>query len=425
MLPLIVQAATSIILASSLVRAQTVAIDQPCNLARNRLTSTTHQFLSDCIPSAYCDPVALTCKAKKCRNDEFPFKFPPDTPETPLPPICGDGQFCPDEGDGCLPQVPPGQNCQIDRDDECQPAPNAADIQSPWNHKGAICLRFTCFWQNVTVGQPCVVDNTVYTGYRTDGTEFANIVSRDNCLAPMLFCDAQDNTCKQALDLGADCGSDKQCISRNCGVDNKCHLPAGTVIKIPLWQYIVTGVGIVAFVGIILISLFVMHKRQRAKTQREIREYFHEQTTYRSSIIALHTAARDRTSIYSASESRFSQYDEHGQMIYRDDDSQRQLMDSNKRASRLRNSVAVDDEDDSDEETAQGKRLLGGPGPSGMQSRESFSQSRLSLGDDTPRGSFDYGHASGSGSGYAAVPLRGSMDVPQGKGGFKDPWGGQ
>lgn len=416
MLPLIIKAATSILLASSLARAQMIQVGQTCNLARNRLTSTTHQFLSDCIPGAYCDPATSTCKTRGCRTDEFPFKF-----TEPLPPLCPEGQFCPDEGDQCLPQVPVGQNCQIDRDDECQPAPNAADIAGPWNTNGSICLRFTCFWQNVTVGQPCIFDNVVYTGYRSDGSSFANIVSRDNCVAPSLFCDAQDNTCKQGLDLGAACTSDKQCISHNCGVDNTCHLPAGTVVKIPLWQYIVTGVGIIAFVGIILISLFIVHRRERAKTQREIREYFHEQTTYRSSIIALHTAARDRTSIYSQSESRFSQYDEHGQMIYRDDESQRHLLDANKRHSRLRNSVAAEDDESSDEESAQAKRLLGGgAGPS----RDSFSQSRLSLGDETPRGSFDYGQPGGSGSGYAAVPLRGSMDVPPGKGGnFKDPWG--
>ncbi|KAG8984101.1 hypothetical protein FRB90_005568 [Tulasnella sp. 427] len=421
MLPLIMKAASAIILASTLANAQMVQVGQTCNLARNRLTSTTHQFLSDCVPTAYCDPTTSTCKPKGCRSDEFPFKFPQETAENPLPPLCPDGQFCPDEGDQCLPQVPVGQNCQIDRDDECQPDPNASNLQSPWNHKGAICLRFTCYWQNATVGQSCVVDNVVYTGYRSDGSEFATIVSRDNCVAPMLFCDAQDNTCKQALDLGADCGSDKQCISRNCGTDNKCHLPAGTVIQIPLWQYIVTGIGIVAFIGIIMASLFVFHKRERAKTQREIREYYHEQTTYRSSIIALHTAARDRTSIYSASESRLSQYDEHGQLIYRDDESQRHLLDASKRQSRLRNSVAMDDDDDSDEETAQGRRLLAGEaGPSGLASRESFNQSRLSLGDETPRGSFDYAHASGSG-GYAAVPVRSSMDAPRG-GNFKDPW---
>ncbi|KAG8898599.1 hypothetical protein FRC01_010852 [Tulasnella sp. 417] len=311
MLPLIVQAAASIFLASSLVNAQIVEIGQTCNLARNRITSTTHQFLSDCVPRAFCDPATSTCKPKVCRRDEFPFKFPPDTPETPLPPLCPDDQFCPDEGDGCLPKIPPGQNCQINRDDECQPDPSAPAedlVDNPWNYKGAICLRFTCL-------------------------------------------------------------------------------------------------------------------SQRTKTQREIREYFHEQTTYRSSIIALHTAARDRTSVYSRSESRFSQYDEHGQMIYRDDDSQRQLLDQ-KRQSRLRQSVAADDEDDSDEETAQGRRLLGGAGPSGMASRDSFAQSRLSLADDTPRGSFDYGHAGSSNAGgYAAVPLRQSMDQQPKGGNFKDPWG--
>lgn len=116
MLPLIVQAATSILIASSLARAQIVEVGQTCNLARNRLTSTTHQFLSDCVPRAFCDPATSTCKPKGCRRDEFPFKFPPDTPETPLPPLCPEDQFCPDEGDQCLPLVPVGQNCQINRD---------------------------------------------------------------------------------------------------------------------------------------------------------------------------------------------------------------------------------------------------------------------------------------------------------------------
>ncbi|KAG8892443.1 hypothetical protein FRB99_002709, partial [Tulasnella sp. 403] len=201
-------------------------------------------------------------------------------------------------------------------------------------------------------------------------------------------------------------------------------LPAGTVIKIPLWQYILTGVGIGAFITIILVTLFVIHRRQRAKTQREIREYFHEQTTYRSSIIALHTAARERTSsIFSGSESRFSQYDEHGQMIYRDDDSQRHLLggrrstdgyESSMRQSRLRESVIVEDED-SDEERAQGKAFLS----------KSAAQSRLSFDQETPRQSFDYGQASGST--YSAVPMRQSVDLPMGagapkRGDFKDPW---
>jgi len=51
--------------------------------------------------------------------------------------------------------------------------------------------------------------------------------------------------------------------------------------------------------------------------------------------------------------------------------------------------------------------------------------------DDTPRQSFDYGQASGSGSGYKAVPMRQSVELPIGAGTprkpgaqdpFTDPW---
>lgn len=106
-------------------------------------------------------------------------------------------------------------------------------------------------------------------------------------------------------------------------------------------------------------------------------------------------------------------------MIYRDDDSQRHLLDADRRRqSGLRTSTIAHD-DDSDEETHESRRLMGsssGAGPS-----------RLSMADDTPRQSFDYGQ--GSGGAYQAVPMRQSVDLPMGagapkRGDFKDPWGG-
>ncbi|KAG8886398.1 hypothetical protein FRB97_004933 [Tulasnella sp. 331] len=296
----------------------------------------------------------------------------------------------------------------MDRDDQCSPPPGSSS--------GQICLTFTCFWQNATLGNTCVVDNNAYIGYRANGSQFANIVSRDNCQSG-LFCDSQVLTCKTQMLLGQSCSADKMCTSHNCGVNNTCLVPAGTVVKIPIWEYVVTGVGIMTFIATILIGLFLIHKKDRAKRQREIKEYFHEQTTYRSSIIALHTAARERTSsLYADSTSRFSQYDEHGNMIYRDDDSQRNLLDSNRRMSteggfsrrsHLRNSVVADqDDDDDDEDRAQGRGLLG-----------AYGASRDSLGEqETPRQSFDYGQPSGSGAGYSAVPMRQSVDLPMGAG---------
>lgn len=51
------------------------------------------------------------------------------------------------------------------------------------------------------------------------------------------------------------------------------------------------------------IGLFTMHKRSRAKKLREIREYFREQTSYRNSIITMHSHARARISMYSVNSS--------------------------------------------------------------------------------------------------------------------------
>jgi hypothetical protein len=91
------------------------AIGQPCDIERNRLTSTTHQFLSGCERKGFCDPVERICKPKGCRSEEFPFGF---RPEDTLPPFCSEGQFCPDEEDMCLPIVPVGGDCQMNRDGE-------------------------------------------------------------------------------------------------------------------------------------------------------------------------------------------------------------------------------------------------------------------------------------------------------------------
>lgn len=57
------------------------------------------------------------------------------------------------------------------------------------------------------------------------------------------------------------------------------------------------------------IALFMMHKRSRAKKLREIRAYFREQTSYRNSIITMHSHAKSRLSTYSLVSSRHSQAD--------------------------------------------------------------------------------------------------------------------
>ena len=68
-------------------------------------------------------------------------------------------------------------------------------------------------WANATLSQDCVVDNTAYTGYRADGTQFATIISRDNCIAPSLWCNSQTNKCEGARNVGEACQADKMCLS--------------------------------------------------------------------------------------------------------------------------------------------------------------------------------------------------------------------
>ncbi len=84
--------------------------------------------------------------------------------------------------------------------DECEGPPNFKELADTTgfglNYNGSVCLNNICMcvflicwavsrgselhflrWANVTVGLPCVVQNTAYTAYGPDG-EFVDIVSR-------------------------------------------------------------------------------------------------------------------------------------------------------------------------------------------------------------------------------------------------------
>lgn len=86
------------------------------------------------------------------------------------------------------------------------------------------------------------------------------------------------------------------------------------------------------------ITLFMSHKRSRAKRLHEIRAYFREQTFYRNSIISMHTNARSRLSMYSASSTHhgsLAQFEETEEGLEDDeDDDRRGLLE---RKSRSRN----------------------------------------------------------------------------------------
>ncbi|KAG9087750.1 hypothetical protein FS749_002678 [Ceratobasidium sp. UAMH 11750] len=283
---------------------------QPCDQARNRLNAETKRFSSDCDDQNYCAADG-TCKLKGCRRDEFPFGY--RDPNT-FPPMCPSGQFCPDEGDQCLDIMPLSSTCQLNRDDQCAPPPDSTGLESEMTNHGAMCFQFSCQYANITLGQPCLVENTVYIGYSGGGQQNINIVSRDRC-AVGLWCNAQTSVCEPTVSLGQSCSAHKQCDTYTCGTENVCTVPPGTPLQIQLWQYIVTGIAIVLIMVGTSIGLFKMHTRSRAKKLREIREYFREQTGFRNSIITMHSNARSRISMYSlASSSGHSRTDSLAQL---------------------------------------------------------------------------------------------------------------
>ena len=129
-----------------------------CSTSNDRLDPSSHIFLSDCTDTTFCaasnssvqgnttssassSSADGTCQARRCRRDEFPFGY---NDGQPLPPLCGSGSFCPDEGSGCKPLVGPGQTCQLNRDDQCSPPKTWQNLASEWNFNGSLCLHSTC-----------------------------------------------------------------------------------------------------------------------------------------------------------------------------------------------------------------------------------------------------------------------------------------
>lgn len=109
---------TSLFLVSSLplVSAGSQSKGENCSITDNRLQVGTYQFYSDCDTQTYCNATTSTCELKGCRINEFPFGYPQDDPN--LPPMCSNGEFCPDEEDACQPLLAVGSNCQLNRDGE-------------------------------------------------------------------------------------------------------------------------------------------------------------------------------------------------------------------------------------------------------------------------------------------------------------------
>ncbi|KAI9442362.1 hypothetical protein H4582DRAFT_1276672 [Lactarius indigo] len=159
------------------------------------------------------------------------------------------------------------------------------------NVNGSICLNFVCQFANITAGSTCEIENTGYIAYGPSG-EFVYVVSRDNCKVG-LYCDTNSTVCIQQKALGASCSADKECSSYNCLPDQTCGETPSNPRHLPMWVYIIIGVGIFGGMIATLIVLFIFHGRQREDEREKRLQYWREQNAFRQNILQMHETARN------------------------------------------------------------------------------------------------------------------------------------
>ncbi|PWN51277.1 hypothetical protein IE53DRAFT_306555, partial [Violaceomyces palustris] len=262
----------------------------PCDPSKSVLDPLSHRFRSECgytHDGILSDPVTQStvstgfCVPKGCRRDEFPFGYK-GIPTEQLPPLCGNGTYCPDEESSCEPLIPVGGNCQLNRDGN--------STTEPFIRATPMCLSGVCHIANVAQGQACVLDHTQYLGYDADGKEVVDTVSRDNC-HDALYCDETTLVCLAEKNIGEPCQSDRQCRQFNCNREKVCDIPPEAPRVVPGWSFGLIGVGILLVLITTVYTLSRIHLSHRAARSDEIDRYFSEQWTYRQSILSMHAAA--------------------------------------------------------------------------------------------------------------------------------------
>jgi hypothetical protein len=65
----------------------------------------------------------------------------------------------------------------------------------------------------VTLGLPCIIDNTTFTDIGLNGQQYHSVLTRDNCHTPQLYCEEGSLTCQPTKPMGLACLGDQQCES--------------------------------------------------------------------------------------------------------------------------------------------------------------------------------------------------------------------
>lgn len=263
-----------------------VALGGACSQDDNRLDSATGAFVTDCDSATYCSDDGV-CVAKTCRKDEYPLGYS-GVSFADLPPLCPTGQFCPDEGSGCLDQIAVGGGCQLDRDDECQPPTDYLELAGALNVNGSTCLNYICYYANATLGTTCVFENKAYLAYTSTGSSYAYVWSRDNC-ANGLYCDGSSALCVKKYAKGTACDANKECLSYYC-VDGYCHAAAGDPKHPGDWVYAIVAICIFGLMAGVMVGLWIFHKKSRQQRRIELDQYESEQAAYRQALLSLSNA---------------------------------------------------------------------------------------------------------------------------------------
>ncbi|OSX66318.1 hypothetical protein POSPLADRAFT_1177763 [Postia placenta MAD-698-R-SB12] len=287
----------------STASAGTVKHGGNCSVSNQRLDSGTYQFYSECDAVTYCSPASI-CELKGCRKDVFPFGY---ASGSSLPPLCGSGRFCPDEGSMCLSVAPVGSPCQFNRDDQCEGPPNHKELADHTgfglNVNGSVCLNNSCMWANASLGDTCVVQNTAFAAFGHNGKEFADIVSRDNCQVG-LYCDSQKLHCLQTKVIGVTCNADKECSTYNCLASGMCGPRTDTPTHVATWVYALVGAGSCGGILATLIALFLFHKKEREAERERRMLYWQEQHALRQNFIDMQKTAQDSLPSFAIGSSR-------------------------------------------------------------------------------------------------------------------------
>ncbi|GHJ90397.1 hypothetical protein NliqN6_6799 [Naganishia liquefaciens] len=260
-----------------------VAEGGSCSQSNNRLDANTGNFISDCDARTFCNDQGV-CEARGCRKDDYPYGYN-GVAWLDLPRLCPMDQFCPDEGSTCQDKIPVGQPCQLNRDDECAWAPNYQELAGKRNVNGSVCLNFACYWANATQGQACVFDNRAYESYAPDGSTYATIISRDNCVNGQ-YCDGESMICMKDKAVGDACQANKECLSYNCD-NGTCRKATDAPNSAKKWVYAVVAILIVLTITGVLVGLYALHSKSRKQNRIKLEQYETEQIAYRKSIMSL------------------------------------------------------------------------------------------------------------------------------------------